>query len=144
MLVLSRKINQSIVIGDNIEIMLVDIRGDQIKLGINAPRDVKIFRKEVYEEIESQNLEASKTNPEQLNILSSFVKNKLEIDENEALFKKILSSKKTLYVSDPFSSLSLKIKFDEKDRENVSHMIFIPIQDEEGSLKSFFIGLSSN
>ena len=74
MLVLSRKINQSIVIGDNIEIMLVDIR----KLGINAPRDVKIFRKEVYEEIESQNLEASKTNPEQLNILSSFVKNKLE------------------------------------------------------------------
>ena len=71
-------------------------------------------------------------------------KNKLEIDENEALFKKILSSKKTLYVSDPFSSLSLKIKFDEKDRENVSHMIFIPIQDEEGSLKSFFIGLSSN
>ena len=55
MLVLSRKINQSIVIGDNIEIMLVDIRGDQIKLGINAPRDVKIFRKEVYEEIESQN-----------------------------------------------------------------------------------------
>ncbi len=78
MLVLSRKINQSIVIGDNIEIMLVDIRGDQIKLGINAPRDVKIFRKEVYEEIESQNLEASKTNPEQLNILSRFVKNKLE------------------------------------------------------------------
>lgn len=78
MLVLSRKINQSIVIGDNIEIMLVDIRGDQIKLGINAPRDVKIFRKEVYEEIETQNLEASKTNPEQLNILSSFVKNKLE------------------------------------------------------------------
>ena len=65
MLVLSRKINQSIVIGDNIEIMLVAIRGDQIKLGINAPRDVKIFRKEVYEEIESQNLEASKTNPEQ-------------------------------------------------------------------------------
>ncbi|MBW5379250.1 carbon storage regulator CsrA, partial [Brachyspira hampsonii] len=54
MLVLSRKINQSIVIGDNIEIMLVDIRGDQIKLGINAPKNVKIFRKEVYEEIESQ------------------------------------------------------------------------------------------
>ena len=43
MLVLSRKINQSIVIGDNIEIMLVDIRGDQIKLGINAPKNVKIL-----------------------------------------------------------------------------------------------------
>ncbi|WP_300370078.1 carbon storage regulator CsrA [Brachyspira sp.] len=78
MLVLSRKINQSIVIGDNIEIMLVDIRGDQIKLGINAPKNVKIFRKEVYEEIESQNLEASKeATADKLNILSNFVKNKL-------------------------------------------------------------------
>ncbi len=77
MLVLSRKINQSIVIGDNIEIMLVDIRGDQIKLGINAPKNVKIFRKEVYEEIESQNLEASKeATADKLNILSNFVKNK--------------------------------------------------------------------
>lgn len=77
MLVLSRKINQSIVIGDNIEIMLVDIRGDQIKLGINAPKSVKIFRKEVYEEVKSENLEASKSTIEELNILSSFVKNKL-------------------------------------------------------------------
>lgn len=77
MLVLSRKINQSIVIGDNIEIMIVDIRGDQIKLGINAPKNVKIFRKEVYEEIESQNLEASKeATADKLNILSNFVKNK--------------------------------------------------------------------
>ena len=78
MLVLSRKNNQSIVIGDNIEIMLVDIRGDQIKLGINAPKSVKIFRKEVYEEVKSENLEASKSTIEELNILSSFVKNKLE------------------------------------------------------------------
>lgn len=78
MLVLSRKINQSIVIGDNIEIMLVDIRGDQIKLGINAPKSVKIFRKEVYEEVENQNREAAKSTIEELNILSSFVKNKLE------------------------------------------------------------------
>ena len=78
MLVLSRKINQSIVIGDAIEIMLVDIRGDQIKLGINAPKTVKIFRKEVYEEVENQNREAAKSTIEELNILSSFVKNKLE------------------------------------------------------------------
>ncbi len=82
MLVLSRKINQSIVIGDNIEIMLVDIRGDQIKLGINAPKTVKIFRKEVYEEVKSQNLEASQSTIEELNILSSFVKNKLENNKN--------------------------------------------------------------
>ena len=57
--------------------MLVDIRGDQIKLGINAPKNLKIFRKEVYEEIESQNLEASKeATADKLNILSNFVKNK--------------------------------------------------------------------
>ena len=82
MLVLSRKINQSIVIGDNIEIMLVDIRGDQIKLGINAPKTVKIFRKEVYEEVKNQNREAAKSTIEELNILSSFVKNKLENNKN--------------------------------------------------------------
>lgn len=82
MLVLSRKINQSIVIGDNIEIMLVDIRGDQIKLGINAPKTVKIFRKEVYEEVENQNREAAKSTIEELNILSSFVKNKFGNNKN--------------------------------------------------------------
>lgn len=79
MLVLSRKINQSIIIGDNIEIMLIDIRGDQIKLGINAPKNVKIFRKEVYEEIENQNLESYKeATADKINILTSFVKNKFK------------------------------------------------------------------
>ncbi len=77
MLVLSRKINQSIIIGDDIEIMLVDIRGDQIKLGINAPKNVKIFRKEVYEDIENQNLEASKYTSKEIDVLASFIKNKL-------------------------------------------------------------------
>lgn len=78
MLVLSRKIKQSIVIGDDIEIMLVDIRGDQIKLGINAPKNVKIFRKEVYEEIERQNLEATHTDIDKLDMLKSYVKKKTD------------------------------------------------------------------
>ena len=76
--------------------------------------------------------------------LSEETKELLKIDENEGLFKKILSNNRTLYVSDPFSSDSLKDKFDIKDRENIYHMIFIPIQNEEGELKSFFIGLSTN
>lgn len=76
--------------------------------------------------------------------LSEETKELLKIDENEGLFKKILSNNRTLYVSDPFSSDSLKDKFDTKDRENIYHMIFIPIQNEEGELKSFFIGLSTN
>ena len=76
--------------------------------------------------------------------ISDSTKNKLNITENEALFKKILAHKKTLYVSDPFSSDSLKTKFDFKDRENISHMIFVPVENDEGGLKSFFIGLSAN
>jgi carbon storage regulator len=54
-LILSRKKDQKIQIGDGIEIWVVDIRGDTVKLGINAPRDVKVLRQEVAEEIEAAN-----------------------------------------------------------------------------------------
>jgi carbon storage regulator len=60
MLILSRKINESINIGDKIEVSIIDIRGDQVKLGINAPRDVKVYRQEVYAAIQEENLMASK------------------------------------------------------------------------------------
>ena len=55
MLILSRKKDQKIKIGDEIELWVVDIRGDTVKLGINAPRDVKVYRQEVAEEIEAAN-----------------------------------------------------------------------------------------
>lgn len=51
MLVLSRQRGESIRIGDNIEIMIVDIRGDKVRLGITAPRDMPVHRQEVYEAI---------------------------------------------------------------------------------------------
>ncbi|MGM0598723.1 MAG: carbon storage regulator CsrA [Candidatus Rifleibacteriota bacterium] len=60
MLVLTRKINEKIIIGDEIEIVLVDIGKDQVKIGINAPRSVKVHRWEVYEEIQRENQEAAK------------------------------------------------------------------------------------
>lgn len=60
MLILARKTNESIIIGDKIEISIVDIRGDQVKLGIKAPKDVKIFRQEVYQAIQEENLAAAK------------------------------------------------------------------------------------
>lgn len=63
MLVLSRKTNQSIIIGENIEIMIVDIKGDQIKIGINAPKSIKVFRKEVFDDIKNQNKESLLQNP---------------------------------------------------------------------------------
>ena len=52
MLVLSRQRDQSIMIGDNIEITIVDIRGDKVRLGINAPNTVPVHRKEVYQAIQ--------------------------------------------------------------------------------------------
>ena len=58
MLVLTRKLNETIKIGDNIEITVVGIYGDNVRIGIEAPREVKILRSEVYEEIQRQNREA--------------------------------------------------------------------------------------
>lgn len=59
MLVLSRKKGQSIMIGNDIEISIVDVQGEQVRLGINAPRDVSIHRKEVFEEIIAENRQAA-------------------------------------------------------------------------------------
>jgi carbon storage regulator len=58
MLVLSRNRDDKIMIGDNIEITVVDIRGDKVRLGINAPRDVKVHRKEIYDAIQREKTEA--------------------------------------------------------------------------------------
>lgn len=55
MLILARKVNERIIIGDDIEISIVEIKGDQVKLGVNAPRDVKVYRHEVYESIQREN-----------------------------------------------------------------------------------------
>ena len=57
MLVLSRQCDQTIVIGDNIEITVVSIRGDKVRIGINAPREITVHRKEVYEAIQRENAE---------------------------------------------------------------------------------------
>lgn len=58
MLVLTRKLNESIMIGDGIEVMVLEIRENHVKLGIKAPRDVSVHRQEVFEEIRSENLRA--------------------------------------------------------------------------------------
>lgn len=64
MLVLSRKSNESIVIGENIEVVILDIKDGTVKIGINAPRDVKVFRKEIVDEIKRENALAVESNQE--------------------------------------------------------------------------------
>jgi carbon storage regulator len=59
MLVLTRKKDQTIVINDNIEVTVLDIQGDQVRIGINAPRSVSIHRKEVFLEIQEENRKAA-------------------------------------------------------------------------------------
>lgn len=63
MLVLTRKLNQSIVIGDEIEIVVLEVRGEQVRLGIRAPKNVTVHRKEIYEQIQEENRAASDTDP---------------------------------------------------------------------------------
>ena len=57
MLVLSRQKDESIVIGDDIEITIVDVRGDKVRLGINAPKSIPVHRREVYEAIQREKKE---------------------------------------------------------------------------------------
>jgi carbon storage regulator len=64
MLVLSRQRDETIVIGDDIEITVVDIRGDKVRLGVNAPREISVHRKEVYEAIKKENRAAAQVKPE--------------------------------------------------------------------------------
>lgn len=74
MLALSRKLGETIVIGDNIEITVLDISRDQIKLGISAPKSVPIHRKEIFLQIQEENKAASANNEEALKQLKDFMK----------------------------------------------------------------------
>lgn len=69
MLILSRKVNESIIIGDEIEISIVDIKGDQAKIGIKAPKTVKVYRQEVYRAIQEENRAAAMANPDRIPLL---------------------------------------------------------------------------
>jgi len=66
MLILARRIGESIMVGDQVEISVVDIKGDQVKLGIKAPSQVKVYRREVYAAIQQENLAAAAAAPETL------------------------------------------------------------------------------
>ena len=59
MLALARKLNESIIINDNVEVTVLEVKGDQVKLGINAPKSVPIYRQEIYKQIQESNAKAA-------------------------------------------------------------------------------------
>ena len=74
MLVLTRKVDESIMIGDAVEVKVLGIDGSSIKLGIQAPREVPVHRKEIYEEIRRENLTATQGSPSSLSGLKELMK----------------------------------------------------------------------
>ncbi|MBR1861050.1 MAG: carbon storage regulator CsrA [Lachnospiraceae bacterium] len=59
MLALSRKKNEALIINNNVEVTILEIKGDQVKIGINAPKEIPVYRKEVYLQIQNANKEAA-------------------------------------------------------------------------------------
>ena len=76
MLVLTRKVNESIMIGDSIEVVVVSVHGEQVKIGIKAPREVAVHRREVYEAIQKENIEAARQKVEPLSQAAQLFKNR--------------------------------------------------------------------
>ena len=70
MLVLSRQRDESIIIGDNVVITVVDVRGDKVKLGIDAPKEISVHRQEVYEAIQRENRQAALLKPQDARLLN--------------------------------------------------------------------------
>lgn len=76
MLVLTRKLGESIAIDDHIKIVVVQIKGKQVRLGIKAPKETKIHREEVYKAIQDQNIEASASDINTINRLNDDLQKK--------------------------------------------------------------------
>jgi len=84
MLVLSRQRDESIMIGDNIVVTIVDIRGDKVRLGINAPTEIPVHRQEVYEAIQRENLRSSRMDPSDAQAIGKGMAQQLPAKPNAA------------------------------------------------------------
>ncbi len=73
MLALTRKVGDSIMIGNDIEITVLEVKGEQVRIGINAPKEVSIFRKEIYLQIQEANKEAAANTNETIELLNNLI-----------------------------------------------------------------------
>lgn len=78
MLVLTRAVNESIMIGDDVEITIVDVKGDKVRIGIRAPGSVPVHRKEVYLAIRQENIEASRASAESVERLKEMMRRQVK------------------------------------------------------------------
>lgn len=76
MLVLTRKLNESIVIGNNVKLTILEVRGDQVSIGIEAPPSVKIYRTELYDAIKKANVSSGRVSDDNLEAMSLKLKKK--------------------------------------------------------------------
>ncbi len=83
MLVLSRHRDESIIIGGQIEVTVVDIQGDTVRLGISAPREIDVHRKEVFLAIQRENIEAAKANAGDLKNLAGQLNKQLQANKGD-------------------------------------------------------------
>lgn len=81
MLVLTRKLQQSIMIGEDIEIVLLEIRGETVRIGVRAPKEVAVHRKEVFDMIREENAAAAAVRPEDLPTIPGMVNQEAENPE---------------------------------------------------------------
>lgn len=79
MLVLARKVGEKVRIGENIELVVVEVKGDTVRLGISAPRGVAIHRQEIYEAIQAENIAASKATGDTSSLKNLFQRGKGEV-----------------------------------------------------------------
>ncbi|MHB9093448.1 MAG: carbon storage regulator CsrA [Eubacteriales bacterium] len=84
MLALTRKVGESIIIDNDIEITVVEVKGDQVRIGIQAPKSVRILRKEIFEEVQTQNRESA-------NVAANMPEDRVK--DLESMMKKLNSPK---------------------------------------------------
>ena len=96
MLVLTRKCGQKLIINDNIEVVILETRGDTVKIGVKAPRNVSVYREEIYEEIKKSNVQSGKSvDVSDLNKAMDLLAVKpLTVDPNVDKLKKIIDISK--------------------------------------------------